>query len=82
MKQLVAWHAYYRISPFGEERGDLRIAQLAAFIGNLLTGKRGKRYKPMDFMPYAQPQVPKARKPMTKKKWDSFKGMFRSLLSG
>ena len=45
------WMEHHRRNPFGEERADLRAAIIAATIANANRGKRGKRYKPKDFMP-------------------------------
>ena len=36
------WMAYDRIEPFGEERADLRIAQLCALIANINRSKKCK----------------------------------------
>lgn len=45
------WIEYAEMEPFGEERADLRIAQLAALFANAwLRKKGGKRYKIKDFM--------------------------------
>lgn len=44
------WIEYDQIEPFGEERADLRIAQLCALIANIWRGKRSRRYKIDDFM--------------------------------
>ena len=44
------WMAYDRIEPFGEERADLRIAQLCALIANINRSKKCKIYKVKDFM--------------------------------
>lgn len=40
------------MEPFGEERADLRMGILAATIANVNRGKKGKSYKPTDFMPF------------------------------
>jgi len=52
-REFAEWMAFYEIEPFGDERGDLRMAILAALIANAHRDpKRRKRaYKPADFMP-------------------------------
>lgn len=47
--EFIEWMAYDRISPFGEERADWRLAQLTAIVANILRG-RGKRAKVSDFI--------------------------------
>ena len=45
------WIEYARLEPFGEDRADLRIAQLAALVANAWLRKKGsRRYKVDDFM--------------------------------
>ena len=44
------WIEYDQIEPFGEERADLRIAQLAAIMANAWRKKGSRRYKIRDFM--------------------------------
>lgn len=53
IKQLHAWMAYYELEPFGEQRDDLRMAQLLALTANVNRDpkKRHKPYTAMDFMP-------------------------------
>jgi hypothetical protein len=51
-KQLAEWMAYYRIEPWGEERGDLRSAMVASIIANVNRKKGAKPFRPIDFMPY------------------------------
>lgn len=54
------WMAYYSLEPFGEERADLRSAIVAATIANCMGGKKGRKYKPKDFMPFSgTTQTPK-----------------------
>ncbi len=45
------WMEHHRRNPFGEERADLRCAIIAAAVANASKGKRGRKYKPKDFMP-------------------------------
>jgi hypothetical protein len=44
------WVEYNQIEPFGEERADLRVAQLAAIMANAWRKKGSRRYKIDDFM--------------------------------
>jgi Protein of unknown function (DUF4035) len=44
------WLAYNMIEPFGEERGDLRAGIIACTFAQA-NAKKGKRFKPEDFMP-------------------------------
>lgn len=47
VREFFGWMAFYRLNPWGEERQDARIAQLASVCANgLLKGK----FKPKDFM--------------------------------
>lgn len=47
VKEFFGWMSFYRLNPWGEERQDARIAQLASVCANgLLKGK----FKPKDFM--------------------------------
>ena len=39
------------MDPWGEERADLRSAIVASVVANANRGKRGKTFKPADFMP-------------------------------
>ena len=48
---LSEWMAYDRLEPWGEERADLRAGIIAATIANSMRGKKGKPFKPADFMP-------------------------------
>lgn len=46
----LGWIEYEKIEPWGEERADLRMAQLAALMANAWRRKGSKRYKIRDFM--------------------------------
>ena len=54
--ELTEWMAFYKMSPFGEARGDLRVAQLTALMANVHRDreKRPQPFEPVDFMPYAE----------------------------
>jgi hypothetical protein len=50
-RQIAEWMAFQQVSPFGEEREDLRTGILASTIYNM-AGKVSKGVKrPIDFMP-------------------------------
>lgn len=51
--ELTEWQTYCEIDPFGDERGDVRMAILAAHIGNVHLGtkKNPTPFEPADFMP-------------------------------
>jgi hypothetical protein len=54
------WMAYYQIEPWGEERADLRSAIVASTVANAMAGRRSKKFKPKDFMPfYESAQTPR-----------------------
>jgi hypothetical protein len=45
------WLAFRRLEPWGEERADLRAGIIASTMANSMRGKKGKPFKPQDFMP-------------------------------
>lgn len=49
--EFLEWCAFYSIQPWGEERADLRIAQLCSIVANVAKGKKGRPFKPSEFMP-------------------------------
>lgn len=55
--ELSEWIEYYRLEPFGEERADLRAGIVASTIANCHVGKRGKAFKPSDFMPFFEKET-------------------------
>jgi len=55
-KELTEWAAYQKYEPFGEGRADYRIGSLMALIANAISGKKGKNYKPEDFIPEYGPK--------------------------
>lgn len=44
------WVAFYRMDPWGEERADLRMGQLAAMTGNIHRKKGARAFKASDFI--------------------------------
>ena len=55
-REYAEWMAYYRLEPFGEERGDLRAGVVAATVANVNRDPkvRGEPYSPRDFMPLVE----------------------------
>lgn len=55
-QQLIAWQEYFSLEPWGEERADLRIAQLTALTANINrdSTRRPTPFTAMDFMPFAE----------------------------
>ncbi|QDU62173.1 hypothetical protein Pan216_30400 [Planctomycetes bacterium Pan216] len=49
--ELTEWTAYWNLEPWGEEKADYRTGLLASVMCNLWKSKKGKTYKPEDFMP-------------------------------
>lgn len=52
-RELAEWQAYYRLEPFGSERGDIQAGIVASTVANVNrdSKKRRKPYRPDDFMP-------------------------------
>lgn len=53
---LSEWMAYARLEPWGEDRADLRAGIIASTMANSMRGKKGKPFKPQDFMPKFEPE--------------------------
>jgi len=58
-REYAEWMAYYRLEPFGEERGDLRAGVVAATVANVNRDPkvRGEPYSPRDFMPLVEEET-------------------------
>ncbi len=54
--QFAEWMAYAQLEPWGEERADLRAGIIASTQANVMRGKKGKPFKPQDFMPTFEPE--------------------------
>ena len=55
------WIAFYNIHPFGDERDDMRIAQLCSLIFNITRSKKQTATKITDWMfNFEQPDKPDA----------------------
>jgi hypothetical protein len=76
--QLLEWHEYAQLEPFGEERADLRSGIITANIVNVLIAantdpkKRPKLYKPSDFMPDFK-KINRKVELMDQESWNDFK---------
>ena len=69
-RQFLRWMAFNRLSPFGDERADLRSAIVACTVANARPRKRGSRsFKPADFMPFR-------KKRSGKDSWNLLKSFF------
>ena len=61
--QIAEWMAYFAAEPWGEERADLRMAQLCQLIANVNRDPRRTRpYKLEDFLPDFTGERRKSRK--------------------
>ncbi len=52
--------AYFRLEPWDEQRADLRAAIIASTIANVHRPKDRRPFRPKDFMPYLEPEDPRA----------------------
>lgn len=50
-REFVSWLAFYEVEPWGEERADLRAGIVASTVANCHVSRKGKGFKPSDFMP-------------------------------
>lgn len=51
-REFSEWMAFFSLQPYGEWREDYRMAVLASLIANANSDpKKGRRYRPEDFMP-------------------------------
>lgn len=52
--ELGEWMALWRLSPWGEDRGDLRVGILASLTANINrdSKKHPSPFRPEEFMPY------------------------------
>ena len=49
--EFIQWIARYQLSPFGDERADLRAGIVASTVANCHATRRSKAFEPADFMP-------------------------------
>lgn len=50
-EELIEWQAFYRLNPFGLDRGDLQASIVASTIANVNRDAKSKPYGASDFMP-------------------------------
>ena len=50
-REFIGWAAFYETDPWGHERSDLHAGIVASTIANAMRQKRGRSFKPRDFMP-------------------------------
>lgn len=55
-KELAEWIGFDRLSPIGDERGDLRAGIVASTIANCHRGRGTQPFRASDFMPFAEQQ--------------------------
>jgi hypothetical protein len=48
----ISWIAYSKSQPFGDDRADLRSAQIAQILWNVNVSKKGSARKITDFLPF------------------------------
>lgn len=49
-REFSEWMAYYKMEPFGQDRGDIGHAITASVVANA-NAPKGKKFTPMDFLP-------------------------------
>ena len=56
IREFAHWQVFYREDPFGDDRADIRSAQVSAILANANRDpkKRDKPFEVIDFMPYAK----------------------------
>jgi hypothetical protein len=67
-RELVDWSTYYRVEPWGEQRADMRSAQVASTLANI---NRDRKLRPepftlLDFMLFKPDAPPKPAEDTTK----------------
>lgn len=76
--ELAEWVAFSKLFPFGEEAEDIRLAMVSLMIAQTAqTGKRRKRYKLNQFMPFKRYHLsrPKSGIALVTKVVATFKGL-------
>lgn len=86
--QLLSWREYYAIDPWGEERADVRAAQICSILANANRDpkRHPKPYTVKDFMPDfggGRVEGKGSRKPLTDpEQWARFKAGLKSGMAG
>jgi hypothetical protein len=59
--EFAEWMAYFTIEPFGDDLIDLQFSQLEALLANVNRSKKGRAFKPEDFLlrQVKEPEQPK-----------------------
>jgi len=70
------WMTYYVISPWGEERADLRCGIITSKIHNVNVIEKSDLLSPIDFMPYAKRPEPE---PISPEEWERAKSAHRAV---
>ena len=56
-REFAEWMAFYQIDPWGEQRADMRSAQLVSMLANINRDpKKGRVYRPDEFMLFPDQQ--------------------------
>ena len=58
--EFAEWQAFYRLSPWGDERADLRAGIIASTVANVHRDRKSRSYKPADFIPRYGPVRPQS----------------------
>lgn len=58
-QQFIEWMAFYELDPWGDQRADLRMAEMLALTVNMNLRKGKKPATIQDFMHYAEKPDPK-----------------------
>ncbi len=87
--QLIGWHEFSIIEPFGEEREDLRMGTIAAILVNTNKKRSAKVALPSDFiLDFAEMKKNRInnkakREPITKPAaWQRVKDMAKAVMGG
>lgn len=76
--EMAEWLAFSRLYPFGEIAKDVRSAMVATLIAQTSqTGKRRKKYKLKDFLPFKRDHLPleTTREGLVSRVMKTFKGL-------
>ena len=84
-RQISEWEAYSRLEPFGEERGDLRMAILTSHITNMVSSlyskknEKPKMVSPSVFMPHFGEETEIEKEVKTEKEVDNLRSQLMGL---
>lgn len=82
-RQLLEWEAYAGLEPFGEWRGDLRVAQLTSLLANVHRNPDKKRepFTWRDFMPFDEMQIDDVKQPVQKQSIEEMRAVLVAIAS-